>query len=294
MPKIQILQPGDEAILEAFLVKYAASSMFLRSNLRAVGLENHGQPFQGKYTAAIEDGQIVAVAAHYWNGMIILQAPTHLESVVTSCLELEKRGIFGITGPANQVENACNILGLERKQFRIAEREIMFSLELCNLTVPIGLVTGHVECRFPILNELELLVEWSVAYQVETLGQIESQKLRDESHQTLERRQADKSHFCLVCGQTPVAYCTFNARLPDIVQIGGVWTPTQLRGNGYGKSVVAGALIYARYSRREWLPPSQGVTQAVLFTSPNNIPAQSAYRAIGFQPTGEEYGLFLR
>jgi uncharacterized protein len=284
MTKIQILQPGDEAIVEAFLVKYATSSMFLRSNLRAVGLENQGKTFQGKYAAVIEDGQIVAVAAHYWNGMITLQAPTHLESVVTSCLELEKRDIFGITGPAKQVEDASKILGFEGRQFCVAEREILFILELCNLKVPIALVTGNVECRFPIPSELELLVEWSVAYQVEALGQIESQKLRDESRQTVEKRQADESHFCLVRGEIPVAYCTFNARLPDIVQIGGVWTPPELRGNGYAKSVVAGALVYARL---------QGVTQAVLFTSPNNIPAQSAYRAIGFQATGEEYGLFL-
>ncbi|WP_082127289.1 ROK family protein [Calothrix sp. 336/3] len=171
MPKIRLLQPGDEHILEAFLVKHAASSMFLRSNLRAVGLENQGNTFQGKYAAAIADGQIVAVATHYWNGMIILQAPTHLESVVTNCLELEKRDIFGISGPANQVENTCKILGFEEKQFRVAEREILFALELCNLRVPIALVTGNVECRLPIPSELELLVEWSVAYQVETLGQ---------------------------------------------------------------------------------------------------------------------------
>ncbi|MEA5573457.1 GNAT family N-acetyltransferase [Calothrix sp. UHCC 0171] len=284
MTEIHILQSGDEAILEAFLIKHATSSMFLRSNLCAVGLKNNGQPFQGKYAAAIADGQIVAVAAHYWNGMIILQAPAHLESVVTSCLELEKRGIFGITGPAKQVEDASKILGLERQQFRIAEREIMFSLELSNLTVPMALVTGNLECRFPIPSELELLAEWSVAYQVEALGQLDTPELRAKSHQTLEKRQADKSHFCLVRRQTPVAYCTFNARLPDIVQIGGVWTPPELRGNGYAKSVVAGALVYARL---------QGVKRAVLFTSPNNIPAQSAYRAIGFQPTGEEYGLFL-
>jgi uncharacterized protein len=166
----------------------------------------------------------------------------------------------------------------------IAGSNVLSLRDVYLLKVPLALVAGNVECRFPVPSELELLAEWSVAYQVEALGQIESQKLRDESHQTLERRQADESHFCLVRGEIPVAYCTFNARLPDIVQIGGVWTPPELRGNGYAKSVVAGALVYARL---------QGVTQAVLFTSPNNIPAQSAYRAIGFQATGEEYGLFL-
>ena len=38
---------------------------------------------------------------------------------------------------------------------------------------------------------------------------------------------------------------------------------------------------------------SQGVYQALLFTSKNNLAAQAVYRGIGFQETGEEYGLLL-
>jgi uncharacterized protein len=146
------------------------------------------------------------------------------------------------------------------------------------------LTTGEVLCRLPKSGELELLSEWCAAFSVETLGQIETPKLLSECQQTVQRRQLDKVHFCLIKEQKPVAYCTFNAQLPDIVQIGGVWTPPNMRGNGYAKCVVAGALLHAR---------SCGVTQAILFTSKNNIAAQSVYQAIGFVPTGEEYGLLL-
>lgn len=38
MPTIQILKPGDEKALEAFLIQHANTSMFLRSNSRAAGL----------------------------------------------------------------------------------------------------------------------------------------------------------------------------------------------------------------------------------------------------------------
>ncbi|BDA71673.1 hypothetical protein CAL7716_058390 [Calothrix sp. PCC 7716] len=48
--------------------------------------------------------------------------------------------------------------------------------------------------------------------------------------------------------------------------------------------IVAGSLLHVRFV---------GVTQAILFTCKNNIAAQSAYKAIGFVPTGEEYGLLL-
>jgi uncharacterized protein len=60
--------------------------------------------------------------------------------------------------------------------------------------------------------------------------------------------------------------------------------PPALRGNGYGKSVVAGSLLEAR---------SQGVERAILFTNRENLAAQAADRGIGFRATGEEFGLVL-
>jgi len=81
----------------------------------------------------------------------------------------------------------------------------------------------------------------------------------------------------------PVAYSVFNAMLPDIVQIGGVWTPPECRGRGYARSVVAGSLVAAR---------TQGVARAVLFADPLNAAARAAYLSIGFAIVGD-YGLVL-
>ncbi len=53
-PTIRILQPGDEAALEAFLVPRMASSMFLIGNLRASGLVDRGKPYEGTYAAVFE------------------------------------------------------------------------------------------------------------------------------------------------------------------------------------------------------------------------------------------------
>ena len=57
MAEVRLLRPGDEAALEAFLVAHADSSMFLRSNARAAGLVDGGQPLQATYVAALEDGR---------------------------------------------------------------------------------------------------------------------------------------------------------------------------------------------------------------------------------------------
>ncbi len=284
VPTLKKLQPGDESLLETFLLHHVDTSMFLRSNWREGGLNNQGDRFQGTYIAAIADDKIVAVAAHYWNGMIVVQAPIHLAEVTQAVVEESDLAISGIAGPATQVEATKQALKLGNPPTQLDDQEILFSLALQDLQVPPALASGEVHCRLPHTAELELLSEWCVAYNVEALGKLASPDLLSDCRREIAARQATARHWVLIADNTPVAYTTFNARLPDIVQIGGVWTPPALRRNGYGKSVVAGSLLEAK---------SQGVERAVLFTNHSNYAAQAAYRAIGFRETGEKFGLVL-
>jgi len=284
VPTLKTLQPGDESLLETFLLQHVDTSMFLRSNWREGGLNNEGGRFQGTYIAAIEDDNIVAVATHYWNGMLVVQAPVYLAEVVQAVVEQSQLAISGIAGPGKQVQATKQVLALENQPTQLDEQEILFSLRLQDLQVPPALTSGGVQCRFPYTEELELLSEWSVAYNVETLGQLATPDLLPHCRREIEARQSTARHWVLIADNSPVAYTTFNARLPDIVQIGGVWTPPALRGHGYAKCVVAGSLLEAK---------SQGVERAVLFTNDKNFAAQRAYRGIGFQDTGEKFGLVL-
>jgi predicted GNAT family acetyltransferase len=81
----------------------------------------------------------------------------------------------------------------------------------------------------------------------------------------------------------PVACSFFNARVPDTVQVGGVYTPPGLRGRGYGRAAVAGSLATVRL---------QGVRRSVLFTDKDNASAHAAYEALGYRIAGE-YGIIL-
>ena len=120
------------------------------------------------------------------------------------------------------------------------------------------------------------------------MGNTETPNLVANCRQSIESTQAQARHWVLTTENSGenklVSYSAFNAGLPDIVQIGGVYTPQLLRSKGYAKCLLAGALLDAK---------SQGVYQALLFTSKNNLAAQAVYRGIGFQETGEEYGLLL-
>lgn len=281
MPALATLGPGDEPTLEAFLTRHADSSMFLRSNARAGRLADRGQPLQATYVAAVEHGGIVAVAAHCWNGMILVQAPGHLDDVVRAAAERSGHPVSGLSGPGPQVDAARKALGLEGARTAKDSREGLFALDLKDLVVPPALASGQVRCRQSRAEELELLTGWRVGFAIEALGLEDGPELRAESRADIARHHEDGSDWVLVEGERPVAYSLFNARLPDMVQVGGVWTPPELRNRGYGRSVVAGSLVAAR---------EQGVRRSVLFA--DDAAAQAAYRALGFRVVGE-YGLVL-
>src|SRR6267378_1730688 len=190
--------------------------MFLRANARQGGLEDRGQPRQATYAAAMGPSGVVALAAHCWNGILLVQAPEQIPEVARAALAASGRPLKGISGPADQVRTARDALGV-----------------------------------------------------------------RQAAKSGIEVLQAQGDHWLLEDGGEPVSYTAFNARLPDIVQVGGVWTPLPLRGRGYARCAVAGSLLEAR---------AAGARRAILFT--NSTPGARAYEALGFTRAGE-YGLLI-
>jgi RimJ/RimL family protein N-acetyltransferase len=283
VPQPRILQPGDEAALDAFLAGHAESSMFLRSNARAAGLLDRGAPLQATYLAAIEEGAIVAVVAHCWNGMVLLQAPAHVEALTREAVRRSGRAVSGLSGPWRQVLAAREALGLGATPALKDSREDLYRLDLVDLIFPPALATGELRCRHSEASELDLLVDWRVSFASEALGATAGPALRSASREAVLLHHARGSDWVLVAGEKPVAYAVFNATLPDIVQIGGVWTPPALRNRGFGRAVVAGALLAAR---------EQNALRAVLFADPANGAARGAYLALGFRIVGD-YGLVL-
>jgi GNAT superfamily N-acetyltransferase len=277
---IRALGAGDEPALEAFLLRHADFSMFLRSNSRATGLVYEGKPLQAEYVAAFDGGAIVAVAAHCWNNVLLVQAPVDVAAVARAAVAQSGRPVAGLSGPASQVAAARSALGLDRRPAPKFGREELFALDLNDLVVPASLGDGRWTCRRPRSDELEFLIDWRVDFAREALQFPDSPTLRSECEQELRLVYERGSNWVLEDGGL-VSYSAFNARLPDIVQIGGVWTPRELRGRGYGRAVVAGSLLEVRET---------GVRRAVLFAERED--AKRAYLGIGFRVVGE-YGLVL-
>ena len=278
MPAIRILQPGDEPTLEACLLPRIESSMFLISNMRSSGLVDHGQPYEGTYAAAFEGGNIVAVVAHYWNGNLVLQAAGHADALWRAATKASERSIEGLIGPDDQVGSVKEALGVDDSHVQMDETEKLYSLKLDELIEPDGLRSGRLHGRRIEPRDLELVTQWRIAYSHEALGEEDSPQLCQRCRATIERSLREGHTWILEDQGQPVACSSFNAAITEAVQVGGVWTPPELRRRGYGRAVVAASLVDAR---------AENVEMAILFTGKTNVAAQKAYVALGFRHIGD-------
>jgi ribosomal protein S18 acetylase RimI-like enzyme len=323
MPTIRILKPEDQAALEGFLLPRVERSMFLLGNSRAAGLVDNGAAYQGTYAAAFDtaasfkagaEGAMAGVVAHYWNGMLIPQAPAHLDELWRAAARASARPIGGAIGPSEQVqaivegwraagaggctsgpEPAAHAPAQPALDLQMDEEEKLYSLSLDELRVPEALRDGTLRARRIAAQDLDQVVAWRVAFQVESLHEEDTPRLRESTRATaaraLERRDVWVVEAYLPssrgagAGWVPVSTSGFNTAIREAVQIGGVYTPPELRSRGYARAAVAASLLDAR---------AEGAGTAILFTGEENVPAQRAYTALGFRHIGEFRLVLLR
>src|SRR5258708_4674306 len=182
MSEVRILGPGDERVLIDFLEERIDTSLFLLSNSEAAGLEDHGHPLEGTYAATFEGGKMTAVAAHFWNGILIVQGGDDgVESAAQLAVTRSGRPLNGLVGPLAVVERARRALGAETRRAKKSDPEVLYGLDLEQLRVPALLDAPGVVCRPPCLDELALLVDWRVEYCIEATGDKRTPGLREAS-----------------------------------------------------------------------------------------------------------------
>jgi GNAT superfamily N-acetyltransferase len=279
---IRVLAAGDEGTLEAFLVRHRDTSMFLRANARDAGLEYRGQWGGAEYCASFDGPAITGVAAHCWSGTLLLQAPHNAGALAQACVRTSGRTVSGLLGPPEDVAAARAALGLTDVPAIADKPEALYAVDPSRVVVPRSLTAGEIVCRAPHAHERAELHAWGFDYDKETLGAADTPEARRRSADFMDKRIDMGSAWVAVDrDDTLLSFASFNAALPDIVQLGGIYTPPARRGCGYAKAVVAHSLLVAR---------ERGATRAVLFTP--NPSAARAYEAVGFERIGS-YALVL-
>jgi predicted GNAT family acetyltransferase len=274
----RVLQAPDLPVLDAFLRKHADSSMVLRGNLLSDGIEDNGGRYSGVYAGAFDPGgALQGVAAHYRAfGNVFPQAESEaaLDAAVSCAVRASGDRVRGVIGLRPLVRRAITRLELQAAPCNYDANEGLYALELSEMRRPALLLDSEVELRAPQASDADFYLEWLRDYEVTTLGAADDDATRARCRDDFERAVARQEPCLLTHAGIPRAKTNFNARLPDMVQIGGVYTPPQLRGRGYARAAVGLSLIKAR---------ARGVKRAVLFTGDDNQPAIAAYRALGFE-----------
>jgi GNAT superfamily N-acetyltransferase len=260
--------PEDRAAVEALLLAGIDGAMFPLVNLRDHGLAPGCFPGPDQSASRFWLLGNCGVLALTRGGMLLplLPAGTGVGGLGQALSGLT---VAGAIGPATSVRPVLAALGLDRAAMQTLADEPGFALDLGDLVLPDLPDTRLV----PLTKALRPLVtDWRAAYHAELLGLTEVEA-RVRAGQDIDGYLKRNSHRVLLHRGDPVALCGFNAILPEIVQIGGVYTPPALRGRGLARRAVALHLAEAR---------DAGVARAVLFAlSPA---AARAYLAIGFRP----------
>lgn len=259
---------ADLPRVTAFLEAHADFVMFPLNNLTRYGLDGDFE-YAPRIWVAETGGQITDLISVTKAGMVMPFLPNAAYQEAAACLS--GRSLIGIIGPDADVSGIQDALGMTETQMELDARETHFALPLVDLILPEG--NTHVVALSDALQETQ--TTWIVDYHVEVLG-MERPKAEQEVPGRIAREIAENRCVVLMDGDTPVATTAFNAALPQIVQIGGVYTPPENRGRGLARRAVALHLEQAR---------DQGVKRAVLFA--NNPSAIAAYRAIGFTEIGK-------
>lgn len=266
---------SDAARLESFLAAHTETSMFMRGNLLRFGIGQSDHDFAMRFFIEEYDGEIAGVGAIANSKMLMIQSPDGVQNLATHMAAIlpPKHEILGIVGHSAQVSALSAALGLDDLKVTLNEIEPLMALDLADLEIP---NCANMRLRAAQQSDLPLVGEWRFTYVVEAMGQENTPQTRDTAIKQAEGMIDTGNYRILERDATPVSFTGFNATMPDCVQIGGVFTPPDLRSKGYARAAVALHLDEAR---------KNGATRAILFAS--GEPAARAYRGIGFEHIGE-------
>ncbi|UWQ92112.1 GNAT family N-acetyltransferase [Rhodobacteraceae bacterium M382] len=273
---IRLARPQDTDAIWAFLNPRRATSMFLSGNLLDHGINTAGHPKANTVWLSWDRDQIQAVFALTEYGYFVFEiASFDLQQGAELRRALGGRTLRGINGCHAPFVKIRKALGLAAEPAVFDDCKPHYLLDLKQLQMP----SGDSVLRPMRVADLAVLQPWFASYSAQVLGLRETPENRALSDERLTLLIDSGRGRVLWLGGQPVAMTAFNAVAGSCVQVGSVYTPSHLRGQGHARRAVALHLDEAR---------QQGVQEAILFAA--TPAAAHAYEAIGFRRIGD-YGI---
>lgn len=255
---------SDRAGIEACLWPHAHQAMFPLNNLARHGMAG-GSDFAVTCWLTRKGGVVTDVLTLTDGGMVLPFLPSG--DYPAAAEALRGRSVSGLVGGRDWVRGLWPLLALSGRPSLDAD-EGHFLLETSALRLPDG--PGRLR---PLAEAPQAVIRaWMAAYLVEAL-QTPAEQVAERVDRAYEAYLQAGSHVALMEGETPLAMTGFNAQIPGMVQVGGVYVPPGLRGRGLAGRAVALHLA------------ASGAERATLFSA--SAAAVRAYARIGFRPVGE-------
>ena len=259
----------DREAIIVFLGQHVMTAMFPLSNLLRYGMAG-GHRHAMRFWIARKGEEITDLLGVSESGMVMPQGTSAAPWSDARTL-LHDLPLAGFVGAKDQVRPLCTALGLSAQPMSIDDDEPQFALDLSDLRVPDG--PGEL---VPLSDtHRPFLYDWRVAYEIEVVGR-SPERAEAEAEAAISDWLVQGSHAVLIDDGVPLALTGINASALDVVQVGGVYTPPELRGRGYARRAVALHLAGLRDAGR--------ASRATLFAASES--AARAYIAIGFERIG--------
>ncbi len=268
---VEIVHNGNIAEVEAFLKRHEDTTQFLLANLRTHGSRLSEHENSGNMKLIRAGGLVCGVFEITRRGVILLQAePEHAGIILADCVA-ERIPITGFIGEWASVEPVYRKCAGFRATYE--SREILYRLLL------VGNLRLGRDARVRFLIESDF-AEWS-AFRTEYLSELRlPENLSPEQvHSQFINQARDRIWWGLFSGGKLVSRAGLNAIVPDVGQVGGVFTPPALRKRGFSKAVMLHMLMDCR--------EIHGHSKSILFTGETDVAARKLYESIGYAPVGE-------
>ncbi|KPP84029.1 MAG: putative acetyltransferase [Rhodobacteraceae bacterium HLUCCA08] len=257
-------RPADQPDIDRFLRDRLDSSMFLLGNLRRYGPCGGTAPRAMRFWIA---GDMAGVVALSTEGIVMPQLPDGAGPDLARILRGAK--LRGFIGAGDQVEAARRACGLIAAPTNLDAQERLFARPLRGF----GHDAAPGMTLAPLAAWRDTALAWRMAYHAEVLG-TPADRIAPTARADIESCLETDSHRILLQDGRPVAMTGFNMMLPEAVQVGGVYTPPELRGRHLARTALG--LHLAEAARQH--------PRAILFAKSDQ--AIRAYRALGFRETG--------
>lgn len=275
---IRLATPDDIPALKDFLRRHLDTSMFLLGNLDAHGLNTTSHRHSTTYVLRVKSDQITGVFGATQAGYLTCQMPDLTRDEALACCALiPGYQLRGMSGDATQVAGFIDAFPISRGGWDMNVVQPLYALSLSDLP------KSTAQIRRAQNADRQMLEEWFAGYLRDTGLANTAVAVDDVAVRAAAAVGSEDLRLLIGEDGNPVAMSDLNARAGEVVQIGGVYVPPELRGQGFAGRVVAAQLQGVR---------SQGVTRAILFAASTD--AARAYEKIGFRHIGRYRVALLR